>query len=448
MRKLRPILIALLMASPLVAPGFTALAGSATWKTAPTDGLWNNTNNWAPATVPQGSDTATFGTSSITSISETLGLSSIGAYQFNAGASAYTITYFPGASFAINGTGVTNSSGVLQNFVLPTTSTGDTIVSFLNGATAGDLTQWTVSGSTDSNHGAQIVFANTSKAANTTLIANSGTGLPGAILFTESATGDSASVTLNGGLLDISGHDSTGMTLGSLEGSGPVFLGSHRLTVGRNRANTTYTGLIQDGGMSGGTGGSFAKVGLGTLTITNANTYTGDTSVNGGTFTVANTTGSATGTGPVQVNAGILGGKGTIAGAVNVGADTPDRPHLAPASGTQTPATLTIQSSLTFQPTGGYNWSVRAKGRRSQSDRVNANGVTILSGASFTILSQVQGTLTVGTVFTVISNTSAMPISGTFSNLANGAVITIGSNNLQANYSGGDGNDLTLTVVP
>jgi hypothetical protein len=165
-------------------------------------------------------------------------------------------------------------------------------------------------------------------------------------------------------------------------------------------------------------------------------------------LTVSNTSGSATGTGPVQVNAGLLGGKGIIAGAVNVGADTPDRPHLAPASGGSTPATVTIQGSLTFQSSGGYNWSVRAKGRRTMSDSVKANGVTIITGATFTVLPQLQGTLQTGTVFTVISNTSASAISGTFSDLADGAIVNVSGNNLQASYSGGNGNDLTLTVVP
>jgi hypothetical protein len=53
-----------------------------------------------------------------------------------------------------------------------------------------------------------------------------------------------------------------------------------------------------------------------------------------------------------------------------------------------------------------------------------------------------------GTVLTVISNTSADPISGTFANLPDGGIVTVNGNNLQASYSGGDGNDLTLTVVP
>jgi hypothetical protein len=37
---------------------------------------------------------------------------------------------------------------------------------------------------------------------------------------------------------------------------------------------------------------------------------------------------------------------------------------------------------------------------------------------------------------------------GAFSNLADGSTLIVGNNAFQANYEGGDGNDLTLTVVP
>ena len=55
---------------------------------------------------------------------------------------------------------------------------------------------------------------------------------------------------------------------------------------------------------------------------------------------------------------------------------------------------------------------------------------------------------TVAPLLMVISNISANPTSGTFSNLPDGAIVTINGNNFQASYEGGDGNDLTLTVVP
>jgi hypothetical protein len=79
---------------------------------------------------------------------------------------------------------------------------------------------------------------------------------------------------------------------------------------------------------------------------------------------------------------------------------------------------------------------------------IQALGVTINGKVPFTFVDTGTGTLATGTVFTVIRNTAASPISGTFSNLADGAVFTSNGNNFQASYTGGSGNDLTLTVVP
>ena len=75
-----------------------------------------------------------------------------------------------------------------------------------------------------------------------------------------------------------------------------------------------------------------------------------------------------------------------------------------------------------------------------------AEGV-ILSGAHFTGIAVGNATLARGAIFTVIDNTSGTPISGSFTNLPDGGTIAVGANTLQASYEGGDGNDLTLTVV-
>ena len=76
-----------------------------------------------------------------------------------------------------------------------------------------------------------------------------------------------------------------------------------------------------------------------------------------------------------------------------------------------------------------------------------ANGVTV-NNAHFSLLSRGGLTLQSGTVLTVINNTAATPIAGTFANLPDGSTFTTHGNTFQANYEGGDGNDLTLTVVP
>ena len=56
--------------------------------------------------------------------------------------------------------------------------------------------------------------------------------------------------------------------------------------------------------------------------------------------------------------------------------------------------------------------------------------------------------LTAGIVLTVINNTATTPISGTFANLPDGSTFTVDPNTFHVSYEGGDGNDLTLTVVP
>jgi hypothetical protein len=109
-----------------------------------------------------------------------------------------------------------------------------------------------------------------------------------------------------------------------------------------------------------------------------------------------------------------------------------------------------VQQDVFLTGDATYTYTFRAKGRRTRTDLLVADGVTLNSGGSATIDIQgsVQGTLRTGLTFTVISNTSVNPIVGHFSNLADGAIVTIGGAKFQANYEGGDGNDLTLTVVP
>jgi autotransporter-associated beta strand protein len=187
------------------------------------------------------------------------------------------------------------------------------------------------------------------------------------------------------------------------------------------------------------------KIGNGTLTLSGANTYTGGTTIEGGNLVVNNRTGSATGTGPVQVNAGGLGGRGTIAGAVVVGEGSGLRAALVPRRRGGKPDTLTIQSQLTFNSDDVYRCKLDTKG--GMASKVVANGV-VINAAQFSLLDCCGLSLSPGTALTVIDNTSANPISGTFANLPDDSMVTVGSNTFQVDYEGGDGNDLTLTVVP
>jgi fibronectin-binding autotransporter adhesin len=75
----------------------------------------------------------------------------------------------------------------------------------------------------------------------------------------------------------------------------------------------TYTGVTTI--LGGGTAIDLNKTGTGTAILSAANTYRGSTAISAGTLKVANTTGSATGSGAVTVNSGAtLAGSGSIGG--------------------------------------------------------------------------------------------------------------------------------------
>src|SRR5205823_6495978 len=157
--------------------------------------------------------------------------------------------------------------------------------------------------------GGLLEFFINATAGSATLIANKGTngGGGGQILFVEDSTGGFARIELFGNAsLDISGHNAPGVTIGSIQGTGIVFLGGNNLTTGLNNLSTAFSGVMKDGGLNGGTGGSLTKLGKGKLTLSKPNTYTGGTTLNGGTLLVRNKAGSATGSGAVQVNNGTL----------------------------------------------------------------------------------------------------------------------------------------------
>lgn len=165
MNTLQKSLCSLVIAGTLIALySETVQAGSATWKGVPDTGDWNNLDNWSAGGPPNGSaDTATFGISTLTALFLSAN-TEVNGVTFNADASAYTISVpASGNSFAltISGTGITNNSGVTQNFV---TNGGG--IDFRNSATAGNQMSYT------NNSAAGIRFFDTSKAGNSVFTNN------------------------------------------------------------------------------------------------------------------------------------------------------------------------------------------------------------------------------------------------------------------------------------
>ena len=236
------------------------------------------------------------------------------------------------------------------------------------------------------------------------------------------------------------GDDTLNITGGTIQGDISGGSGTNACTIDPGAMHFfTYTGAISDF--------DSVEIKSGAVSFLGASSYTGTTTISGGTLIAANSTGSATGSGIVQVTGGTLGGTGSIGGVVTIGGGS-GRAALAPGEPPGKEAALAIESTLTFETGGTYFYTFKASRNNSRADQVIANGVTIASSASLNVRAKVHGRLREGTTFTVISNTAATPIAGTFANLPDGSIVTISGNNLQATYEGGDGNDLTLTVVP
>jgi fibronectin-binding autotransporter adhesin len=165
----------------------------------------------------------------------------------------------------------------------------------------------------------------------------------------------------------------------------------------------------------------------------------------GGTLLLRNRRPSPKGSGVVQVNSGTLGGTGLIAGDVVIGTGSGSGAFPSPGVFADSHRTLRLLRTLTFNSGGTYNFGMNSNA--GGADKVIANGVTINNGAEFSFEDSHSSALPPDTVFTVIDNTAATPIAGAFGNLVDGATFTVGSNTFQVSYEGGDGNDLTLTVL-
>jgi hypothetical protein len=129
---------------------------SATWKRNPRSGDWNTATNWMPTTVPNGaSDTAFFDLSNTTGLSISANTEVNGiVFDSSASFNPYTITANPTFTLTISGVGITNNSGMSQDFVAAVNGAGNVgRIVFNNSATAGSMTVFTNSGATASGAG-------------------------------------------------------------------------------------------------------------------------------------------------------------------------------------------------------------------------------------------------------------------------------------------------------
>jgi autotransporter-associated beta strand protein len=203
--------------------------------------------------------------------------------------------------------------------------------------------------------------------------------------------------------------------------------------VGGNNLSTEYSGVIRDG--ASGIGGSLTKAGTGTLTLSGDNTFTGLTTVLAGKLIMSGSLAGA-----VNVQGGVLGGNGDFNGGITVG------PGGAIEPGASIGAFNTL-GALSFGTGSAYGLEIDSTA--GTADTFSAVNVTIGTGVNLFGNEIGSGFLPLGMQFKIIDNTSPNPTMGTFAGLAEGAQLPIGINLFQISYTGGDGNDVTLTnLVP
>jgi autotransporter-associated beta strand protein len=185
---------------------------------------------------------------------------------------------------------------------------------------------------------------------------------------------------------------------------------------------------------------SFTKSGAGALTLSNNDTYTGATNVDGGALIVS---GSLSGSSSTTVINATLGGTGLISNAVTVGngqgltGSAMIEPATATTTGTLTTGALTLNSDAAYV----FNLNSTA----GAADEIVATSLSLNASAEF-LASDIAATstaLAANTQFVVLQTSN--PFTGTFVNLPDNSDITIGANTFLASYDTPD--ELTLTVV-
>ncbi len=223
----------------------------------------------------------------------------------------------------------------------------------------------------------------------------------------------------------------TTISAGTLQGNTASLTGNianGALLVFDQVATGTYEGVLSGGGALGKTGG-------GNLILSGVSTFSGPTSVEGGTLSVNGSLADSTIT--VQ-SGGALGGSGVV-GTTTIAAGA----ALAPGNSI---GTLSVAGNLAFAPSSVYRVEVDADGH---NDRTNVTGTAALNGA--VALEAASGSYAASTNYTILN--AAGGLSGTFSSVTSDLAfltpsLTYDANNVLLNLARNEVSFSSVALTP
>jgi fibronectin-binding autotransporter adhesin len=185
------------------------------------------------------------------------------------------------------------------------------------------------------------------------------------------------------------------------------------------------------GNLTGAAGAQLLKQGLGRLTLNGPANSVPDFQVRNGPLTV---NGVLAGSLSVS-NGASVGGTGTVPAFVSAGS-------VSPGGGSR--GVLTVSSgSAVFQPGGTLNLQLNGGTPGTGYDQLRVATPPNLAAGTLQLFPAF--TPTNGQVFVIITNTGAAAFTTTFTNLPEGGGVVADGQLFQISYTGGDGNDVTLT---
>jgi autotransporter-associated beta strand protein len=360
----------------------------------------------------------------------------------------------------IRGTGVGGAGGLVNNSATAASIAGEVVssISTIAGGTHSTVPLVTLTGNATATATLGVSAASFTINGGTTIYS----AAPTVTISGGGGTGATATAVLTSGV--VSGITITNVGTGFTTAPTITFSGGTITTAGTNPTGTgnatnfTVSGITVTNPGSGYSTAPAVSFSSGTGTTATANLSavilgaattiggTGDITINAnisGNSAVTKSgngiltlNGASSNTSTTTLSAGTLRGTGTFAGNIAINGGT----H-APGNST---GITTTSASYTLAATATLQLEINGTTPGTQHDQVGVGGTVTLAGTLDLVAAPA---LAAGSTFTIINNTSASAVSGTFTGKSQNAEFYEDGQWWRISYTGGTGNDVVLTRI-